>query len=139
MSSEKESSARRHQESADETEIVLPYTHTHTQLSLLPSPSLGNVFIAVLINNSTPATGEESGVTREREREIKRTRDKGRKREGVFGHAELSMWLEAKANPYMCICGFSVCVIVYICLSVYVCVCLTVCNCVHVFSFAHLF
>lgn len=82
MSSEKESSARRHQESADETEIVLPYTHT--QLSLLPSPSLGNVFIAVLINNSTPATGEESGVTRER----KRDKENKRQREEEGG----SLW-----------------------------------------------
>ena len=109
------------------------HTHTHKQsVPPLPSPSLGNVFIAVLINNSTPATGEESGDTRGRDKENKGEKGE-REREGG---SPWTCWAEyvrpqAKANPYMCICGFSVCFIVYICERA--------CNRVHVRSFALLF
>lgn len=39
--------------------IRTKHTRTHTHRAF-PSPSLGYVFIAALINNSTPVTGEES-------------------------------------------------------------------------------
>lgn len=128
-SSCRESSARRHWKSADGTEIEQPYTHKHTPTDTyaqnththraFPSPSLGHVFIAALINNSTPVTGEESGDRGGRDAEGTRGR-------GGREFLDLLSWIvyarpEAKANPYMCIRGVSVCVIVYICACVLIC------------------
>lgn len=66
------------------------HKHERTQCSLPPSPSSGSVFIAVLINNSTPVTG---GETRE-----ERAMDESR-----WTHWAECVMLQAKANPCMCI------------------------------------